>query len=548
VDRWSTPRNVDPDRIALAQKQFDFYSDELKLANPYSPDNDAAAIGNARHYLNQFGGLQRVYQAMLADAAKTGQPINFNKRFPGSAEEVIDNYTVQPAFTKPGWDFMKTALRDPGKYFEGEAWVLGPQSTTDIDRSKLAQQLATMYYGDFTKEWRNYMKDAKVVPYASLPDAAKKLGVTSGNQSPLLELFWLASVNTAVDSPDVANAFQAVQAVVPPSAVEKFFAPPNQTYMGNLVTLQGSLDSLAQSPTNNDAGKNTTLANATAAHGSAKQVSLTFNPDTSEAHMDSRVLNLMNDPITYVENLLRSLGPATLNANGRNFCGEYRAMFTKFPFNRTSKQDATLDDVNAIFKQPDGKLWKFYNDNLAKLLPKQGSDYVSTTVDGVTLTPGFVNFFRQSAAFGNSLYSGNTPDPHFTYTLKSVQSDGIEGAVLTLDGQQISYTGSNMVTKSLTWQGTGTHGVKATYKRGGDNDWDSEEGLWAIFKFFYQADRTVPAAGGYTLEWVMRSGKDSKPVMIEGGKELTVRFQADVPMFQKDFFAKLACVADVAKQ
>jgi len=25
-------------------------------------------------------------------------------------------------------------------------------------------------------------------------------------------------------------------------------------------------------------------------------------------------------------------------------------MFTKFPFNRTSKQDATLDDVNAIFK------------------------------------------------------------------------------------------------------------------------------------------------------------------------------------------------------
>ena len=84
VDRWGIPRNVDQDRLALAQKQFDFYSDELKLANPYSSDNDAAAIGNARHYLNQFGGLQRVYQAMLADAAKTGQPINFNKRFPGS--------------------------------------------------------------------------------------------------------------------------------------------------------------------------------------------------------------------------------------------------------------------------------------------------------------------------------------------------------------------------------------------------------------------------------------------------------------------------------
>jgi type VI protein secretion system component VasK len=105
-----------------------------------------------------------------------------------------------------------------------------------------------------------------------------------------------------------------------------------------------------------------------------------------------------------------------------------------------------------------------------------------------------------------------------------------------------------MVSKTLNWQAGGTHGATATYKRGGDTDWDKEDGLWAIFKFFYQADRTVPAGGGYILEWVMRTGKDSKPLTIEGGKELTVRFQADVPMFQKDFFASLACVAEVAKQ
>jgi type VI secretion system protein ImpL len=546
LNRWSASRNVDPDRMALAQKQFEFYTDELQLANPFSTDNDAASIGNARHYLGQFGGLQRVYQAMLADAAKTGQALNFNKRFPGSAEEVIDNYTVQPAFTKPGWDFMKAALKNPGKYFEGEAWVLGPQSTTDIDRTKLAQQLQSMYYGDYIKEWRNYIREARVVPYAGIPDASKKLGVTSGNQSPLLELFWLASVNTQVDAPDVANAFQPVQAVVPASPVEKFFAPPNQGYMNTLVTLQGSLDAIGSPP--NDAAKGATLANATAAHGAAKQVSLTFNPDTSDAHIDSRVLGLLNDPITYVENLLRSLGPATLNAAGRNFCAEYRAMFSKFPFNRSSKTDATVDDVNGIFKSPDGKFWKFYNDNLTKLLPKQGADYVPATADGVTLTPGFVAFFKKAAAFGNSLYAGNTPDPHFSYTLKSVPNEGINGVTLNLDGQQLSYTGSNMVSKTLTWQATGTHGVKASYDRGGDNGWDTEEGLWAIFKFFYQADRTLPAAGGYTLEWVARSGREGKAVTLENGKELAVRFQADVPMFQKDFFAGMACVAEVAKQ
>lgn len=549
VERWSTPRNVDPERIALAQKQFDFYSDELQLANPFSTDNDAAAIGNARHYLNQFGGIQRIYQAMLADAAKSGPPVNFNKRFPGSAEEVEDNYTVQPAFTKAGWDFMKGALKDPGKYFEGEAWVLGPQSNTDVDRTKMAQQISVLYYTDFVKEWRSYMKAASIVRYASLPDASKKLALLSGNQSPLLELLWLASLNTDVDAPDVNNAFQPIHTVVPPTKIEQFIAPPNQGYMGALLALQTALDALAQNPTNNDAGKNTTLANAQTAHNTARQVAQVFRPDP-EAHLDAAVLKLMEDPITYVESLLRSLGPVQLNAAGRNFCGEYRAMFSKFPFNRTSKTDATVDDVNAIFKSPDGKFWKFYADNLTKLLPKQGSDYVPATVDGVTLTPGFVAFFKKAAAFGNSLYAGNTPDPHFSYTLKSVSSDGIEGAVLNLDGQQLSYSGSNMVSKTLNWQSTGTHGVKATYQRGGDNGWDSEDGLWAIFKFFYQADRTVSApGGGYVLEWVMRSGKDAKPVMIDGGtKELTVRFQADVPMFQKDFFASMACVGEVAKQ
>jgi type VI secretion system protein ImpL len=550
MDRWSSTRSVDPERAQLAQKQFDFYTDELKIKNPCSSDNDAEAIGNARNYLRQFGGLQRVYQAMLADAAKAGKPLNFNKRFPGSAEEVIDTYEVGAAFTKPGWDFMRGALKDPGKYFEGEAWVLGPQSSTDIDRTKLAQQIASLYSSDFVKEWRNYMKNASVVRYASLPDASKKLAVLSGNQSPLLELFWLASQNTNVDAPDVVKAFQPVQTVVPPTNIEKYVAPSNQTYMGALLNLQATLDTLAANPTNNDAGKTATFAAATAAHGAARQVAQAFLPD-AEAHVDGTTLRLMEDPITYVENMLRQMGPATLNANGRNMCAAYTAMFRKFPFNPASKQDATVEDVNGIFKSPDGAFWKFYNDNLIKLLPKQGSDYVPVTVDGVSLTPGFVAFFRQAAAFGAGLYAGNTPDPHFTYTLTPVASEEIAGVVLDLDGQQLSYSGKNFAPKTFNWQATGTHSAKATYQRGGNTIFSTGEGLWAIFKFFYDADRADPAGNGYTLSWIQTNGADRHTVKLDSGNALTVRFQVDMgnfPMiFQKNYFTRLQCVSEVAK-
>jgi type VI secretion system protein ImpL len=40
---WAGTREIDSDRTQLAQKQFDFYSDQLKLANPFSSENDTLA-------------------------------------------------------------------------------------------------------------------------------------------------------------------------------------------------------------------------------------------------------------------------------------------------------------------------------------------------------------------------------------------------------------------------------------------------------------------------------------------------------------------------
>ena len=550
LSRWSANRNVDAPRLQLAQKQFDFYSDELKIANPYANDNDAAAIGKARQYLNQFAAFERVYRAMLGDAAKSGPAVNFNRQFPGSSEIVLDGYDVAAPFTKPGWGFMKTALQNPEKYFAGEPWVLGEQSSASFDRTKLAQQLSDRYHADFVKEWRAYLKAASVVKYASLQDAAKKLGLISGNTSPLLALFWLASQNTAVDAPEVANAFQPVQAVVPPSSVDRYIAPPNQGYMNAMVTLQASVEGVAAQPTGNDAAASATLTNATAAKVSARQVAQVFRIDP-EAHIETQVQKLMEDPITNVEALLRNMGPAELNAKGKGLCTVFHSVWNKYPFNAAATPQATVADVNGLFHRPDGAFWRFYDENLQKLLPKQGSQYVPTTVSGVTLNPAFVAFFNQGAALSDFLYAGNTADPHIAYTLKPVPAEGIQTVGLRLDGQTFSYSGGDAAPKPFLWQGGGTHEAKATVKFGGGPDltWSSNEGLWSIFQFFNKAETWKPAGNGASLEWVIRIGKD--PVLLPGGKPLTVRFELDMgggpQVFQKGYFPKLSCVPDVAK-
>lgn len=550
LDRWSANRNVDPERIQLARKQFDFYSDELKTGNPFSSENDTAAIEKSRSYLAQFAAVERVYQAMLADAAKAGPPVNFNRQFPGSAEVVLDGQDVAAPFTKPGWAFMRAALKNPEKYFAGEAWVLGSQTGGSVEGSSLAQQLTARYNSDFLKAWRAYLQSAGVLKYASLADAAKKLGVLSGNQSPLLALFWLASQNTAVDAPEVANVFQPVQAVVPPSSVDRYIAPPNQGYMNALVTLQASVESVAGQPQGNDAAAAQTLTNATAAKVAARQVAQTFRIDP-DSHVEGTVQKLMEDPITNVEALLRSLGPAELNGKGKGLCTPYRGVFAKYPFNPAATAQASVADVNGIFRKPDGALWKFYDENLQKLLPRQGTQYVAASAGGVSLNPAFVAFFNQAAALSDFLYAGGAQDPHFTYTLKPVPAEGIQSVGLHLDGQSFAYSGGDAGARQFVWQAAGAHEAKATVKFGGGPDlaWSTNDGLWAVFQFFHKAETWQPNGSGNVLEWVIRIGKDA--VTLPSGKPLTVRFELDMagapPVFQKGYFSRLACVAEVAR-
>jgi type VI protein secretion system component VasK len=167
----------------------------------------------------------------------------------------------------------------------------------------------------------------------------------------------------------------------------------------------------------------------------------------------------------------------------------------------------------------------------------------------MALTQAFVNFFNQAAAFSEFLYAGGSPDPRISYTLKPLPPEGVQVG-RQIDGQTLSYSGGPPAAKQFVWQGSGTHEAKATVKFGGPElTWSTNEGLWAIFRFFGKADHREPASGGELLEWTIRIGKDAVTL---GGKPLTVRYELGMagapPVFQKGYFARLGCVADVATQ
>ena len=173
---------------------------------------------------------------------------------------------------------------------------------------------------------------------------------------------------------------------------------------------------------------------------------------------------------------------------------------------------------------------------------------------GTALSPAFVAFFNRAAAFSEAMYPGGSVDPQFTYKLTWLPSEGLAGLSLQIDGQSMDFSAGN-VSKQFTWHGTGLHLEKATVRLspGAGLGLPDHEGPWAMFHFFAESDSRVAAKGGGELfEWAVRSGAGNKPLTdAASGKPLVVRLVLDMngpaPVFEKNYFARLGCIAQVSK-
>ncbi len=551
VQRWSTGRAVEP-ILPLAKKQFDFYSEDLARGNPFPEANDPGAIDRARKHLSGFSGTEQIYQFMLADASRRAKKFNFNEQFPGSAEVVINHKDVPGAFTKAGWAAMLDNIKSADKFFGGERWVLGDYAAAKPDLAQLGGELRSRYSTDFIARWRDMLKSTSVVRYANLQDAAKKLNVLSGAQTPLMALFWSVTQNTAVDSPQVLEAFDSIHKVVPPPATTvQYVVPTNQEYMASLANLQTTVGQVADQsgPPDPTRAQPVRMA-ADNARNIVKKMGYTFKIDP-DAHLETTSLRILEAPIEAVDALTKGMGAGEINGKARAFCAAFADVANKFPFNAAANSEVSLQELNAIFRPREGKLWMFYEESLRNFIQKQGNNYQSNPSAGLQMNPAFVNFFNNAARFSETMYPGGANEPNLRYSLQFQKSDLIREVTIALDGQTAKLTGAEGA-RAYTWPGSGAHSVRLSGKVQGGSEFEFQnfEGLWAVFHFFADADRREPAGSAYNLDWVVRQGRQGRPLTV-GDKEVTYRFTVDAgggaPVFNKDFLSSLRCVPVAAR-
>lgn len=525
---WLQNHPAGKDSEALIARQFDFYSDELRRENPFNSAEDSGNVEHARAYLHAFNQLDRLYRMNIEQAGAGRSAINFSRLYPQPS--VGDRHIVEAAFTKPGWIAMQDAIRKGGN--TGEDWVMGKGGDANIDVAQFRQQLRDKYLKDYIEEWRAFVRGGYIVPYAGLPDAAKKLSLTAaGNQSPLLALLALVSENTSVD-PEVAKQFEAAAAVVAPGKKGEYLGPSNKPYMDSLLALQLAVEQWVGNP---NAGSQSDLS-ALAAKSAALQLASAF-PDDREAKLNDVVKKLLLDPIT---GLPKPADPRV--AAGAGVCRECQTLWTKYPFNPKATTDATVDEMNHFFQPETGTLWAFYNGQLKQALVLNGSNYVAQSDGSFTLSKAFVDFFNRAAAFSRAAYSGGAA-PHLSFTMSKRSLESInEVKIATSDSQLMVVTPTSGVPQPFKWP-TQLVKFEADSITG---DWS---GPWSMFKFFTTAenDRWVKSGTGYVVEWALIKRLGGMQNGQKGILRMNVDMNGAPPIFEKSYFLDMHCPKSVTQ-
>ena len=548
MKEWVGGRALDPERIQLAQRQFDTYARELPYWNPFPERADSAGVARGRSFLRQYAGSERIYQFMLAEANKTSQSLQFNRKYPGSAQFIVDAYEVPGAFTKSGYAFMQGAFKTVDRFLQGESWVVG-EDAQPVDKAKIVADLRSRYASDYVENWRRFLRGASIARYANVRDAAQKLTALSGNQSPLLSLFSVAARNTAVPSPEIASVFQPVQSVTPPADTMKLIGQGNQAYMSALVAFQAAVAQAAA--TAGQAGESAAgqaLGSAAAAKSAAVQIAASFTID-QQGQLHSTVQKLMEDPIRYAEALLTRFGADQINARVRNFCGGVRGTFAKFPFNSNSTVQASVPEVAAILRPGTGSLWTMYNDVLQTVLQKQQGNVYQQVPGNVRLSGGFVDFFNRAATFSDLLFAGGTPDPHFSITVKPQLSDGTSAVAIQLEGDVVR-SSRNLQSQRIDWPAV-NHEARLSAQLGTTeiNLIGPFNNPWALFQLFYAADSWLQVGSAARAEWTLRTG--AQGISLPSGAALKVAVDvspaASAVILRRGYFSGAECGGEVAR-
>jgi type VI secretion system protein ImpL len=580
---------MDPEAALLVRRQLVYYASVLKEEEglPVALPRSDTAVSRARAELANNSGLEPQLAALLNKVSQQVPPLKVVERAPEYAKVLAGPSEFPGHFTKAGAAIMEQLINDGKWSTGGEECVTGKDgnfASGVIQSRDTTLRMRALYYLRYAQAWQAFLKAFRVLEYHGIRDAAVKLDLLGGSQSPLLSLIKMAAENTdfqvkqgeasmldqainkaantfglsqakknaekaavianklgpaGMTASDVARLMQPVHVTTPPGAAV-LMSPANSPYVTGLRGLQAALDKMSRGsqeemklaiPQGQEALTAARMGLRTLADQFANAGNMGLNFDLE---------NLLEQPIQFADKVMPSSGgkltQGQFNGDLAKMCSAIRPVLVKYPFNSSATAEATESDIQGLFAPNTGTIWQYQQRSLGELAKKEGNVWTfAPTVD-----PAMKVFITQAQLLTNVFFNSGSGmmQPRLTYSLRGGSGPQVK---LTIDGTTMDTSASSFQTE-FRWPGSAARGASGYYYSGKEpNPFGQYDGLWGVFRFFQIADPRPYGSKDVVWSYIRGLGGATPQKMNNPVRVQFVSFPGDIDLFNPEFFARLQC-------
>jgi type VI secretion system protein ImpL len=542
---WARTFAAAPETAQRIATHFDALTDQPERVQPATVNADL--VERARASLQQASLPLLVFSSVRLSYADDKRALHLERDLGVNAALMVRrsgkplSEPFPALYTRAVFDdFNNTRKYELVGDFLKDSWVLGDQGPSLKQSPQLAADVVQLYEAQYIRAWDALLGDITVKAPRDTAEAAATLGALASPTSPLKRLLIITDANTNLLKPPPAGSPQATanaklaqatgtlnkmlgvpQGPKPGSAVTVHFAPVNALVAGapgpapidQLLGLMTQAQQQLQSATGlgGQPGSPAVLAGIQNALGALK---------TATAQLPPVAGGLVGGLTGQSQSVAMGVAHSDLqNRYETQVISQCRELLgTRYPFDRASPNDVTLEDFARVFATG-GIYDAFFQANLAPLVDtsrptwrwKEGAESIGGSA-------AMLRQFQEAERLRQVFFKpgGQTPEVHFNVSLTSDDLDAlVDSFRLEIDGQSpLEYRHGPPKAVSMSWPGGAAgHAIAFFQQRSGAHAQLESQGPWALFRLLDQA--SVQPLSDTRLAVTFKGGGSQARVIFE---------------------------------